>query len=217
MFTGIIEEIGIVKDFRQGKDFASICVECKNVLNDSKIGDSIAINGVCQTVVTIDANSFSVQISEETLKVTNFSTLAKGQEVNLERALTFSQRLGGHMVSGHVDFCTKINKIEKKSDFYDVHFEIPKNFKKYFVSKGSVAVNGISLTIANISPEVFQTAIIPHTFENTNLKHLNEGAFVNIEIDILAKYVEKFLSTNNNKEAKSANIDEHFLKENGFL
>lgn len=216
MFTGIIEEIGTVKDFKKGNDFASIVVECKKILEDIKLGDSIAINGVCQTVVEYNGNSFSVQVSEETLKVTNFSALSVGEQVNLERALTLSQRLGGHIVSGHVDFITRIKNIEKKSDFYDLSFEIVKEFEKYIANKGSVAINGISLTIAKTSSSEFTTAIIPHTFENTALKNLKTGNFVNIEVDILAKYVEKILSTGNNYNNESK-IDEKFLKENGFF
>lgn len=213
MFTGIIEEIGIVKEFKTSADNALIVVECKKVLEDTKLGDSIAINGVCQTVTALSENSFSAEVSSKTISVTTFSTLKSGERVNLERALTISSRLGGHMVTGHIDGKAKIIKIEKKSNFYNLKLEIEKEFIKYIAKKGSVTINGISLTIAESISNTFEIAIIPHTFENTNLSVLKEGAFVNIEFDVLAKYVEKILLTDNNK----SNINENFLKENGFL
>lgn len=213
MFTGIIEEIGIVKEFKKGASDALITVECKKILKDMKIGDSISINGVCQTVTEFDNQSFSAQISSETLDVTNFSALKTGSRVNLERALTLSQRLGGHIVSGHVDGLAKVKSVQKLSDFYNLKFEVEKDLTKYIAKKGSVALNGISLTVANIESREFEVAIIPHTFENTVLKDLKQGDFVNIEVDVLAKYVEKILSTGNNR----SNIDENFLKENGFF
>ena len=212
MFTGIVEEIGIIKSISKGSSDASIIVECKNILEDAKIGDSIAIDGVCQTIVRFDKNIFTVEVSNETLKVTNFSSLKAGDRVNLERALTLQSRLGGHVVSGHIDGLVKIKKIQKISEFYNIDFEIEKDLDKYVVKKGSVALNGISLTVADISYNTFSVAIIPHTFENTALKYLKIGDFVNIEVDILAKYVEKFLSRGNN-----SGIDDNFLKENGFL
>ncbi len=211
MFTGIIEEIGVIKEFSKSND-ALIIVACEKILEDVKLGDSIAINGVCQTVVKFDNKSFTVQASSETLAVTSFSSLKTGDAVNLERALTLSTRLGGHIVSGHVDGLAKVKNIQKLSEFYNLKFEIGKDLAKYIVKKGSVTINGISLTVANIGLNEFEVAIIPHTFENTNLKNLKIGDFVNIEVDILAKYVEKFLSTGNNSA-----IDANFLKENGFF
>jgi len=212
MFTGIVEEIGVIKSISKGSSDALIIVECKNILEDAKIGDSIAIDGVCQTVVRFDKNSFTVEVSNETLKVTNFLSLKVSDRVNLERALTLQSRIGGHVVSGHIDGLVKIKKIQKISEFYNIDFEIEKDLEKYVVKKGSVALNGISLTVADISYNTFSVAIIPHTFENTALKYLKISDFVNIEVDILAKYVEKFLSRGNN-----SGIDDNFLKENGFL
>jgi len=213
MFTGIIEEIGIVKEFKKGTSDALIIVECKKVLEDTKLGDSISINGVCQTVTKLASSSFSAQISSETLSVTTFSRTKAGDKVNLERALTLSQRLGGHIVTGHVDGLAKVKIIQKLSDFYNIKFEVEKDLTKYIVKKGSVTINGISLTVANVVSREFDVAIIPHTFENTILKDLKAGDFVNIETDVLAKYVEKILSTGNNKK----NIDKNFLNENGFF
>lgn len=214
MFTGIIEEIGTVKEFTKSGNTALIVVECSKILeiNSSLIGDSIAIDGVCQTVTKFDNSSFSAQVSAETLRVTTFSKLKKGDKVNLERALSVNGRLGGHIVTGHIDGLAKVKNIQKLSEFYNLNFEIESNLSKYVAKKGSVTLNGISLTVADIQNSEFSVAIIPHTFENTNLKYLKIGDFVNFEVDILAKYVEKILSTGNNKA-----IDEDFLKENGFF
>lgn len=213
MFTGIIEEIGKIKTFNKNSNGAEIEIECSKVLNDTKIGDSISVNGTCQTVVEISNNSFKARISDETLKVTNFNSAKIGQAVNLERALTLSSRLGGHIVSGHIDGVGKFISKEKLTDFYNLCFEIPSEVDKYIVYKGSITINGISLTVASIKNNIVEVAIIPHTFENTNLFNLKEGDLVNIETDLLGKYVEKILSVNNNK--KDISID--FLMENGFV
>lgn len=219
MFTGIIEEIGTVKEFKQGEGNALITVECKKVLGSSsdktRLGDSISINGVCQTVIDLKENSFSAQVSGETLKVTTFSTLKTGDLVNLERALTLSTRLGGHIVTGHIDNKAKVQRIQKQAQFYSMSFNVDKELTKYIVKKGSICINGISLTVASVENEEVEIAIIPHTFENTNLKNLKIGDFVNVEVDILAKYVEKNLLTSNN-EIKT-NISKSFLEENGFF
>lgn len=212
MFTGIIEEIGTVKEFTQSRKSALVVVECSKVLENSQIGESIAIDGVCQTVTKFDKGSFSAQVSSETLSVTTFSKLKRGDKVNLERALSVNGRFGGHIVTGHIDGLAKVKNIQKLSEFYNINFEIESNLAKYVAKKGSVALNGISLTVADVSGKDFSVAIIPHTFENTNLKYLQTGDFVNFEVDILAKYVEKILSTGNNRV-----IDANFLKENGFF
>ena len=223
MFTGIIEEIGTVKEFIKSGNSALITVECNKILenSDTKIGDSIAIDGVCQTVTKFDKNSFSAQVSSETIGVTTFSKLNRGAKVNLERALTLNGRLGGHIVTGHIDGLAKVKNIQKIgapkiSDFYNIKFEVEKDLAKYIAKKGSVALNGISLTVADISANEFSVAIIPHTFENASLNYLKTGDFVNLEVDILAKYVEKFLSMGNNK-AIDETINYKFLEENGFF
>ena len=213
MFTGIIEEIGKIKSFKKDTNGATIEVECSLVLEDTKLGDSIAINGVCQTVIELSPNSFKARVSYETLKVTTFENLKSGDIVNLERALTLNSRLGGHIVSGHVDCKGKFTKIEKLTDFYNLEFENPQEQTKYVVHKGSITINGISLTVAEINQNRFKVAIIPHTFENTNLKALNVGDNVNIETDILGKYVEKMLSAKDN----NSKISMTFLQENGFV
>ena len=215
MFTGIIEEIGKVKSFTKENNGAKLVISAHTVLEDSKIGDSIAINGVCETITEISDNSFAVMVSDETLSVTNFSSLKTGDNVNLERALTLQTRLGGHIVSGHVDCKGILVSKEYLSDFYNLYFEIPQDYSKYTVYKGSITINGISLTIAEINQNIMKIAVIPHTFENTNLKDLKIGNIVNIETDILAKYVEKLLKLNDNNEKN--NISLEFLAENGFV
>ncbi len=213
MFTGIIEEIGIVKDFKQISNGAEITISCSKVLNDTKIGDSIAINGVCQTVIEMSENSFMAEVSPETLNVTNFLSLKSGERVNLERALKLNERIGGHLVQGHVDSVAKLISAKKDTDFYIMKFEVADNAKRYIIKKGSITINGISLTVAEIEGNFITVAVIPHTYENTNLSELKTGDNVNIETDVFAKYIEKFLLN----EKTSSVITEDFLKENGFM
>ncbi len=201
MFTGIVEEIGFIKNF----DGKRLVIECSKVLEGTQLGDSIAIDGCCQTVVELGNNFFSADVSKETVSITTFKNFKSGKKVNLERALTPTSRMGGHIVQGHVDGIAKY--------LGDMTFEVPKELDKYIVYKGSITVNGVSLTVAKNENQTFSVAIIPHTLENTNLKNLNFGDFVNIETDILGRYVEKFLLTQNNV----SNINENFLKENGFI
>ncbi len=197
MFTGIVEETGFIKSF----DGEKLVIECKNVLDGTKIGDSIAIDGCCQTVTSMTHNTFSADLSSETLRITK--GFKAGERVNLERALTPQTRMGGHIVQGHVDGTAKY--------LGDMTFVVPNELDKYIVYKGSITVNGVSLTVSKNINNTFSVAIISHTLENTNLKYLKTGDLVNIETDILGRYVEKFLSTKNN------NITEDFLKENGFM
>ena len=215
MFTGIVEETGTIKSFNALSNGAKLVIECKKILSDINIGDSICVNGVCQTVIEYTDSSFTVMLSDETLNITNFSSAKQGDFVNLERALTLNTRLGGHIVSGHIDCTGKLVSVEKISDFYNLKFEIPHNMTKYVIYKGSVTINGISLTVAEINDNIFTVAIIPHTYKNTVLKYLKQGESVNIETDIFAKYVEKLLGLNDN--GTKNNISMEFLKENGFV
>ena len=212
MFTGIIEEIGKVVSFKKSAHGADWKISAKAVLEGVELGESIAVNGVCETVVAFDNTTFEVNVSDETLRVSNLSNLKQGDFVNLERALKLSDRLSGHIVSGHVDLTTKFIKKEKLGEFYNMEFAVTPDFRKYIVKKGSITINGISLTIADIKPESFVVAVIPHTFENTNLKELKNNDIVNIETDILAKYIENFVVGKEKKE-----ITMNFLEENGFL
>ena len=208
MFTGISEEKGKIQAI--GNNY--IIVKCSKVLEGSKTGDSIAVNGVCLTLTEFGKDFFKADVSPETFKVTALGSLRGGDYVNLERAMPADGRFGGHMVLGHVDGVAKIVSIVKNHEFFDLIIELNSDEIRYIVRKGSIAVNGISLTAAEITGERVRMAIIPHTFENTNLSNLKSGDFVNIEVDILAKYVEKFLSTSDNKSG----INMDFLERNGF-
>jgi len=209
MFTGIIEELGKIRQITD----KTIEIECKTVLEDVKLGDSICVNGVCLTVINIKSDGFTADVSPETFRVTNLNTLKTGNFVNLERAMGVNDRFGGHIVSGHTDNTGKCINIEKKDDFYILKVELPSELSKYVIKKGSIGVNGISLTVAGVNGNIIEIAVIPHTYENTNLKYLKPENFVNIEVDMFAKYIEKFLSTGDNK----SRIDMDFLEENGYL
>ena len=213
MFTGLIEETGPVKLFEKTPSGAVLTVECKKILEDVKLGASIAINGACHTVVDFSQSSITVQTSNETLAVSNFSALRNGSIVNLERAMTLSSRLDGHLVSGHIDGTAIF--LDRVSDGFSnkLFFKIDEKLKKYIIYKGSITVNGISLTIASIDDATFSVEIIPHTMINTNLGQLKVGDIVNIETDIIAKYIEKFSHVGNN----TTKITKSFLEENGFI
>lgn len=208
MFTGIVEETGKILSITSEK----ITVECETVLEGAKLGDSIAVNGVCLTVTNVMPKRFMADISPETLRITSLGNLKAGNLVNLERAMKANGRFGGHMVSGHIDGIGKLLEIKPCGNFYELNIELSSNQEKYVVKKGSIAIDGISLTITNVKQNNITLAIIPHTFENTNLKELKSGNFVNIEVDITAKYIEKFLSTSDNK----SKITLEYLQEHGF-
>lgn len=213
MFTGLIQEIGTIKSIKHNTESLVLTITANKVLADIKIGDSIAVNGACQTVIQNDATSFTVFTSAETLSVTTFPSFKIGNIVNLERTLRLCDRLDGHMVSGHIDGIATVRSKNKIGDSYEFIFEAENNICKQIVKKGSVTIDGISLTVADISSSLFKVAIIPHTYENTNLHTLSVGDNVNIETDIIAKYIEKYLSSNDNR----SNIDMNFLERNGFL
>ncbi|MEF3280222.1 MAG: riboflavin synthase [Elusimicrobiota bacterium] len=198
MFTGIVEQISRIIKLTDRK------ITVENHYKDLKDGESISINGVCLTVSDFDTKKILFDISPETYQRTNFKYLKPGLYVNMERALKLGDRIGGHILSGHIDELGRIYNIEKQSDSYVFSFKVS-DFK-YLAEKGSIAINGISLTPFNLRSNIFDVAVIPHTYEKTNLKFLKTGDFVNIEFDIIAKYL--------NKEEKKITLD--FLKENGF-
>ncbi|SNX53802.1 riboflavin synthase [Thermoanaerobacterium sp. RBIITD] len=207
MFTGIIEEVGKVKRLQHG-DFTKLIIECEKVIDGTKVGDSIAVNGVCLTVTNIDKNLITADVMPETLKSSNLGSLKNGSIVNLERALSLTGRLGGHIVTGHIDTTgTIINKIlDMNAHIFKI--SIDERYSKYVVSKGSIAVDGISLTVVEASMNYFTVSIIPHTESYTTLKHKGVGDSVNIEVDILAKYIEKIIPKRS---------IEDLLKDNGFV
>jgi riboflavin synthase len=194
MFTGIIEELGSVRSIEERGENAWLVVNARVVTEGTKHGDSIAVNGVCLTALDIHDDSFAADVSRETLLRSTLGRLKPGVPVNLERAVTPATRLGGHMVQGHVDARGKFVSVEDHGDSWTVRIGFPPEIARYLVFKGSVAVEGISLTIANLGEDYFEIAIIPKTWEVTNLSQLNPGDGVNLEVDVIGKYVERLLA-----------------------
>ena len=193
MFTGIIEETGKILSLENRGDGARIKIAASVVVKDTLEGNSIAVNGVCLTALNIKLDGFAADVSNETLKRSTLGNLKIGSKVNLERAVTVSSRLGGHIVQGHVDARGRFLTAEQNGDFWTVKIGYPKKIGQYLVYKGSISVEGISLTIANLSDESFDIAIIPKTWEQTNLSTLKSGDTVNLEADVIAKYVERIM------------------------
>jgi riboflavin synthase len=194
MFTGIIEELGRVRNVEMNGENARIVIEARTVVEDTKHGDSIAVNGVCLTALDITPDSFAADVSRETLDRTTLGRLETGAPVNLERAVTPATRLGGHIVQGHVDARGEFVSAIDLGGSWTVRIKFPSEIARYLVFKGSVAVEGISLTIANLADDYFEIAIIPKTWEVTNFSHLRPGDAVNLEVDVIAKYVERILT-----------------------
>lgn len=215
MFTGLIEEIGTVKNIKRGAKSAQITINAKKIFGDIRLGDSISTNGVCLTVVKYNNDSFTVDVMPETMRRSNLKNLTHGSKVNLERALKVGDRLGGHMVSGHIDDVGHITSIEEEDNATWVTIKAESNILKYIIVKGSIAIDGTSLTIGDIDNETFKVSIIPLTKEETTLLRKNIGDEVNLECDMIGKYIERLSRFNNSKSnKKSINID--FLRENGF-
>jgi riboflavin synthase len=196
MFTGIIEELGSVRAIEERGENARIVIAARVVTEGTNHGDSISVNGVCLTALDIQPDSFAADVSRETLLRSTLGRLRPGTPVNLERAVTPATRLGGHIVQGHVDARGQLAGIEDHGESWTVRINYPKEIARYLVFKGSVAVEGISLTIAALTEDYFEIAIIPKTWEVTNLSHLKSGDDVNIEVDVLGKYIERLLSQN---------------------
>ncbi len=194
MFTGIIEELGRIRAIEQRGEDARIVIEARMVTEGSRDGDSISVNGVCLTALDVQDDSFAADVSKETLFRSTLGKLKEGSPVNLERAVTPATRLGGHIVQGHVDARGKFLGSENHGDSWTFRFAYPTEIANYLVFKGSVAVEGISLTIANLTDDYFEIAVIPKTFEVTNFAQLKPGDEVNLEADVIAKYVERILS-----------------------
>jgi riboflavin synthase len=194
MFTGIIEELGRVREIEKRGEGARIIIQARIVTEDAHNGDSIAVNGVCLTALDVKSDSFAADVSKETLFRSTLGCLKQGSPVNLERAVTPATRLGGHIVQGHVDARGKFLGSEDHGESWTFRFAYPQEIGRYLVFKGSVTVEGISLTIANLADEYFEIAVIPKTFEVTNFSQLTPGDEVNLESDIIAKYVERILA-----------------------
>lgn len=193
MFTGIIEELGTLSAFDENTGGARITVSSRMVISDIREGDSVSVNGVCLTAVGITENSFSADVSLETLDRTTLGRLKEGSMVNLERAMLPTTRFGGHIVQGHIDGRGTLAGASKDGDFWTVTFGFPPELAPYLVKKGSVAVEGISLTIARLAETSFDAALIPKTWAMTNLSTIQPGEAVNMEADVIAKYIERIM------------------------
>lgn len=217
MFTGIVEELGTVRSLRLLPDSGQLTLEGKKVLIGTNIGDSIAINGVCLTVVKLDQHEFTVDVMAETLAKTNLGELKNGSRVNLERALQLQTRLGGHLVSGHVDGVGSIRKITPWGIAKVFEISAPSKLISGILPKGSIAIDGISLTVIEVEDDYFTVSLIPHTFEETTLGLKNAGSSVNLETDMIGKYVARFmrLSATDNKHKNDLSLT--FLTEHGFV
>lgn len=215
MFTGIIEETGVLCEKKMGTLSAQVRIQCQKALEGTKVGDSIAVNGICLTVTSMTRDSFTADVMAETMRRSSLSELAVPGVVNLERAMAADGRFGGHIVSGHIDGTGRITDIrqEENAVWYTVQAE--QSLLRYIVEKGSVALDGISLTVAKVTEKDFQVSVIPHTRQETALTEKKVGSVLNIECDVVGKYVEKLLLGSREKEAESR-IDEQFLMQHGF-
>ena len=195
MFTGIVQAQGQVTKYEAGSDSAQITINSPGFFADIKTGDSIAVNGCCLTAVTNTADQFTVDVMKQTLALTNIGALTVGATVNLEKAMKVSDRLGGHIVQGHVDSLATLSAINEGEDWYELVFEVPANYLQYLQAQGSVTLNGVSLTVAKLNDETKQLSVwlIPETLKRTNLSALKVGDLVNLEVDVLAKYVERIM------------------------
>lgn len=218
MFTGIIEEVGKIKAIKNGSASSVITILANKVVSGTKLGDSIAVNGVCLTVVRITNSEFDADVMAETIRRSSLGKLQKGDFVNLERAMLAGGRFGGHIVAGHIDDTGVVKSLVKEDNAVWVNVECDESLMKYIVFKGSVALDGISLTVAKVFENGFAVSIIPHTKEETTLLFKESGDIINIECDVIGKYVETLLKfSEKNSESKKSKIDMNFLSENGFL
>ena len=212
MFTGLVEEIGTIKELKKGDKSLYISIKCDKVLEKTIIGDSIAVNGTCLTVVNIANDILSFDVMYETVNRTNLKRLKSGSKVNLERSLTLQKPLGGHLVTGDVDFETNILAISQIGIAKVYRFLIPNRYMKYVVEKGRVTIDGISLTVSNFGKDFVEVSLIPHTQSEVTLGTKNIGDYVNFEMDLFGKYVERIL---NFKEEKT--LTKETLFTNGFI
>ncbi|MDQ0339175.1 riboflavin synthase [Caldalkalibacillus uzonensis] len=223
MFTGIVEEIGTIKAVNKGPDCSQLVIGAKKILEDVNTGDSIAVNGVCLTVTAYNRDSFQVDVMPETLKATSLRNVKSGSKVNLERAMQANGRFGGHIVSGHVDGTGMITKIEPHSNAVYFSVKTPPELMKYLVPKGSITVDGISLTVVEVGETHFSVSIIPHTLSETILHTKQVGDIVNLECDMLAKYLERLLAVRGTSAGGSGDASEkkgltrETLERNGYL
>lgn len=217
MFTGIVEELGSVRSLHLLPDSGQLTIEAKKVLEGTQIGDSIAVNGVCLTVISLNAHQFTVDVMAETLEKTNLSELKNGSHVNLERALQLQTRLGGHLVSGHVDGIGSIRRIAPWGIAQVYEINAPPALLSFMLPKGSIAIDGISLTLIDVEEDYFSVSLIPHTFKETTLGLKGTGKSVNLETDLIGKYVARLMGLNKPLGKTKSDLSLSFLTENGFI
>lgn len=217
MFTGLVEELGKVCNVSRGAHSIRLTVEAKQVLSDVKIGDSIAVDGACLTVVEYNTNAFTVDIMPETFDRTTLSSRKLGDSVNLERTLRVGDRLGGHIVSGHVDAIGTLVSVTPRDNANILHIRVPENLGPFVIPQGSVAVDGVSLTVVDCGNDWFEVSLIPHTWDVTILSRKKEGARVNVETDVLGKYIHRMLLANTRGRNSGNLIGTDFLAKHGFL
>ena len=210
MFTGIIEEVGKIKHIQGGTNY-KLTIAASKILEDIHLGDSIAVNGICLTAISWDNGSFTVDVMRETLERTSLHRLRAGSFVNLERALAANGRFGGHIVSGHIDGTGEIINIRRDANAVWYKIKTSEKIMEFIIEKGSIAIDGISLTVAKVDRSAFYVSVIPHTLENTILLRKKTGDIVNLENDIVGKYIKSFTDKNSN-----STLCESFLKSNGF-
>nr|WP_320051046.1 riboflavin synthase [uncultured Desulfuromonas sp.] len=215
MFTGLIEDVGTIRELRHGASSVQLSVATSIPMTEIALGDSIAVNGICLTVIRFGNGAFVADVSPETLGCTNLGGLAPGSSVNLERALKLSDRLGGHLVSGHVDDVAIVTERRPDGNAIRFTFHLAPHTLRYVVPKGSITIDGISLTVNDVTDETFSVAIIPHSLEQTTLKNVQVGGRVNIETDIIARYVEKLLGQA--PAAQGGSLTLEHLARNGFM
>ena len=216
MFTGIVEEMGQIRSIVRGASSAVLSIEANLILEDLKIGDSVAVNGVCLTATSIGAGGFTADVMHETLNRSSLGALQKGSHVNLERAMLANGRFGGHIVSGHIDGTGTIGSIQKDDNALWYTILADAKLLRYIVEKGSVTIDGISLTVADVQADRFAVSLIPHTAKVTVLGEKRTGDIVNLETDIIGKYVEKLMKPAVEETKQKSGITMEFLAENGF-
>lgn len=218
MFTGIVEEIGEIVSLQKGEKSEKLTIKGDIIFSDMHLGDSIAVNGVCLTVDKMTDKTFTADVMPETMKRTSFKELSVGSSVNLERAMTIGGRFGGHIVSGHIDGTGTIYNMVRDDNATVVSIKADRSILKYIIEKGSITIDGVSLTVTYVDNEIFKVSLIPHTASKTILLRKKVGDTVNLENDIVGKYVEKLLSFDEgSSKEKSSNIDEDFLARHGFM
>ena len=217
MFTGIIEEKGKIEAIKHGAKSAVLTIRAEHILDDVKIGDSVAVNGVCLTATSVGSNYFTADVMAETLRRSSLGSLKQGSEVNLERAMLLGGRFGGHIVSGHIDGTGTIRSMIKEDNAVWVTIEAGRSILDLIVEKGSIAIDGISLTVAAVDETSFSVSLIPHTGKETTLLSKKTGDIVNLENDIVGKYIEKLMKKTESSSKKESGLTASFLMENGFL